>query len=30
MSDIIQINVESILAAKAGKKARFIPRFIVS
>ena len=30
MNDIIQIDVKSILAAKAGKKARYIPRFVVS
>lgn len=30
MSDIIQIDIDAILAAKAGKKARFIPRFLVS
>ena len=30
MSDIIQIDVKAILKAKAGKKARFIPGFIVS
>ncbi len=30
MSDAIKIDVEAILAAKAGKKARYIPRFLVS
>lgn len=30
MNDIIQINIDAILAAKAGKKARFVPRFLVS
>lgn len=30
MSKIIQIDVEKILADKAGKKARYIPRFLVS
>lgn len=30
MSDIIQIDIDAILAAKAGKKARFVPRFLVS
>ena len=30
MSEIIQIDVESILKAKAGKKARYVPRFMVS
>ena len=30
MNDVIQIDVEAILAAKAGKKARYIPRFVIS
>ena len=30
MSNIIQIDVESIIAAKAGKKARYVPRFVIS
>lgn len=30
MGDIIQIDIDAILAAKAGKKARYIPRFLVS
>ena len=30
MSDVIQIDVKAILKAKAGKKARFIPCFVVS
>lgn len=30
MSDIIQIDIDAILATKAGKKARFVPRFLVS
>ena len=30
MSETFKIDVEAILAAKAGKKARFIPRFLVS
>ena len=30
MSDIVKIDLDAILAAKAGKKARFIPRFLVS
>ena len=30
MSDVIQIDVKAILKAKAGKKARFIPGFVVS
>lgn len=30
MSDIIQIDIDAILAAKAGKKARYVPRFLVS
>ncbi|MBQ7947470.1 MAG: 1-acyl-sn-glycerol-3-phosphate acyltransferase [Bacteroidaceae bacterium] len=30
MSDIIQIDIDAILAAKAGGKARFVPRFLVS
>jgi putative hemolysin len=30
MDNIVQIDVESILAAKAGKKARYVPRFVVS
>lgn len=30
MGDIIQIDIDAILAAKAGKKARFVPRFLVS
>ncbi|MBO7239662.1 MAG: 1-acyl-sn-glycerol-3-phosphate acyltransferase [Bacteroidaceae bacterium] len=30
MSDIVQIDVNAILKAKAGKKARYIPRFVVS
>lgn len=30
MGDILQIDIDAILAAKAGKKARFVPRFLVS
>lgn len=30
MGDIVQIDIDAILAAKAGKKARFVPRFLVS
>lgn len=30
MSNIVQIDIDAILAAKAGKKARFVPRFLVS
>ena len=30
MNDIIQIDVEKILKAKAGKKARYVPRFVIS
>ena len=30
MSANIKIDVEAILAAKAGKKARYIPKFLVS
>lgn len=30
MNDTIQIDVDRILAEKAGKKARYIPRFLVS
>ena len=30
MSDIIRIDVDAILAAKAGKKAKYVPRFLVS
>ena len=30
MDNIVQIDVEAILAAKAGKKARYVPRFVVS
>lgn len=30
MNDIIQIDIDAILAAKAGKKARYVPRFLVS
>ena len=30
MNDTIQIDVDKILAQKAGKKARYVPRFIVS
>ena len=30
MSNIIKIDVESILKAKAGKKARYVPKFLVS
>ena len=30
MSNIIQIDVDKILADKAGKKARYVPRFLVS
>lgn len=30
MSDVIQIDVEAILKAKAGKKAKYVPRFVVS
>ena len=30
MSDTLQIDIDAILAAKAGKKARYVPRFLVS
>ena len=30
MSKPIQIDVEAILASKAGDKARFVPRFLIS
>ena len=30
MSNIIKIDVESIVKAKAGKKARYIPKFVIS
>lgn len=30
MSNIIQIDIDKILADKAGKKARYVPRFLVS
>lgn len=30
MDDILQIDVKAILAAKAGKKARYVPGFLVS
>lgn len=30
MNDIIQIDVDRILAEKAGKKARYVPRFLIS
>lgn len=30
MSEIVQIDIDAILAVKAGKKARYIPRFLVS
>ena len=30
MGDILQIDIEAILAAKAGKKARYVPRFLVN
>ena len=30
MSNIIRIDVENILKAKAGKKARYIPKFLIS
>ena len=30
MSEVLQIDVEAILAAKAGKKARYVPCFLVS
>ena len=30
MDNSVQIDVEAILAAKAGKKARYVPRFVVS
>lgn len=30
MSDVLQIDIDAILAAKAGKKARYVPRFLVS
>ena len=30
MSEVLQIDVEKILAAKAGKKARYVPGFLVS
>ena len=30
MNETLQIDVDAILAAKAGKKARYVPRFLVS
>lgn len=30
MSDVLQIDIDAILATKAGKKARYVPRFLVS
>ena len=30
MNEIIRIDVDAILAAKAGKKAKYVPRFLVS
>lgn len=30
MNDVIQIDVDKILAEKAGKKARYVPRFLTS
>ena len=30
MDEVLQIDVDAILAAKAGKKARYVPRFVVS
>ena len=30
MSEVLQIDIEKILAAKAGKKARYVPGFLVS
>ena len=30
MSKAVQIDIDAILASKAGKKARFVPRFLVS
>ncbi len=30
MSEILQIDIDAILKAKAGKKARYVPRFLVS
>lgn len=30
MSDVLKIDVEAILAAKAGKKARYVPGFLIS
>ena len=30
MNDTLQIDIDAILAAKAGKKARYVPRFLVS
>ena len=30
MDNIIQIDVKAILAAKAGKKAKYIPGFVIS
>lgn len=30
MSEVLKIDVEKILAAKAGKKARYIPHFLIS
>ena len=30
MGKVLQIDVEAILAAKAGKKARYVPKFLVS
>ena len=30
MSENLQIDIDKILAAKAGEKARYVPRFLVS
>lgn len=30
MSEVLKIDIDAILAAKAGKKARYVPRFLVS
>ena len=30
MGKPIQIDIDAILASKAGKKARYVPRFLVS
>lgn len=30
MSEVLQIDIDAILKAKAGKKARYVPRFLVS